>query len=447
MEARLRDVTQIEGLLRFLDHCDAADVRSFAATLCKEDVPLEWRQKVDETDAWTRRLRGAAARTEGLISTYAEEGSRGERRVIDTLRYMARLFESPVLTPGLRRQRRLLDERWPAARNWKPGEPTYRELQRFASAVVGCDDRTMEDLIEWLRPFVETFRREYTRRGFVSFQGLLVRAARILRDHPDVRDQLKRRFRLVLVDEFQDTDPLQGEILLFLAERADRCETDSRRVEIEPGKLVITWKEYVGGLQFRGAIKEVLRLSLVTLLMALLATTLGSLFAIPLSFLAARNIMGNGPIGRAVYSFTRTVFNLWRSIEPMILVVICAAWVGIGPFAGVIALGLNNIPNLGKLFSETIEEIDTGPDKISQPALFRIFDEVHCCGNTHGKCEKKCTSYQIDRSDNRGEDTTLSPQIPWRLGEELPAQGTAPVDDDLIQNDPENKKNDEYRQC
>jgi phosphonate transport system permease protein len=95
--------------------------------------------------------------------------------------------------------------------------------------------------------------------------------------------------------------------------------------------------------------------------MALLATTVGAFFAIPLSFLAARNIMGDRPVGRAAYFTTRTIFNLWRSVEPMILVVICAAWVGIGPFAGVLALAINNIPNLAKLFSETIEEIDTGP--------------------------------------------------------------------------------------
>jgi len=40
---------------------------------------------------------------------------------------------------------------------------------------------------------------------------------------------------------------------------------------------------------------------------------------------------------------------------------IASAWVGIGPFAGVLALAANNIPNLGKLFSESIEEIDPGP--------------------------------------------------------------------------------------
>jgi phosphonate transport system permease protein len=138
-------------------------------------------------------------------------------------------------------------------------------------------------------------------------------------------------------------------------------EVDEAADRPDPGGVVINWKEYSGGPQLSDAFKEVVHLSLVTLLMALVATTLGSFFAIPLSFLAARNIMGDGPIGRAVYFASRTIFNLWRAVEPMILVVICAAWVGIGPFAGVLALGINNIPNLAKLFSETIEEIDTGP--------------------------------------------------------------------------------------
>ncbi len=138
-------------------------------------------------------------------------------------------------------------------------------------------------------------------------------------------------------------------------------EVDPESDRPEPGQVVIAWKEYTGGPQLSEAFKTVVNLSLVTLLMALVATTLGSLFAIPLSFLAARNIMGGHPVGRAVYFITRTIFNLWRAVEPMILVVICAAWVGIGPFAGVLALAINNVPNLGKLFSETIEEIDTGP--------------------------------------------------------------------------------------
>jgi phosphonate transport system permease protein len=138
-----------------------------------------------------------------------------------------------------------------------------------------------------------------------------------------------------------------------------QVEADGDRPK--PGQVAITWKEVVGGPQLSEAFKTVVHLSIVTLLMALIATTLGSVLAIPLSFLAARNIVGRGPVGSAVYAVLRTVFNLWRSVEPMILALICSAWVGPGPFAGVLALAINNIPNLGKLFSETIEEIDTGP--------------------------------------------------------------------------------------
>ncbi len=131
--------------------------------------------------------------------------------------------------------------------------------------------------------------------------------------------------------------------------------------QTEPGRVEITYEEIVGGWQVTETVRTVIRLSIVTLLMALLATTIGALFAIPLSFLAARNIMGDSPIGRTTYYGLRTAFNIARSIEPLILVLVAATWVGAGPFAGVLALALNNIPNLGKLFSESIEEIDPGP--------------------------------------------------------------------------------------
>lgn len=131
-------------------------------------------------------------------------------------------------------------------------------------------------------------------------------------------------------------------------------------IEGQPG-VSIVWQETAGNLRLSESFFTVVDLSIVTLLMALMATTLGSIFAIPLSFFAARNITGYGPIGSAVYYLFRTLFNVTRSVEPLILVLVAAAWVGAGPFAGMLALALNNIPNLGKLFSETIEEIDPGP--------------------------------------------------------------------------------------
>jgi phosphonate transport system permease protein len=136
--------------------------------------------------------------------------------------------------------------------------------------------------------------------------------------------------------------------------------SEENQMEV-PGAVVITWEEVAGSLRFSESFHTVVDLSIETLLMALLATTFGSLFAIPLSFFAARNIMGGSPLGRTAYYLFRTLFNITRSIEPLILVLIAGVWVGLGPFAGMLALTLNNIPNLGKLFSESIEEIDTGP--------------------------------------------------------------------------------------
>ena len=67
------------------------------------------------------------------------------------------------------------------------------------------------------------------------------------------------------------------------------------------------------------------------------------------------------PSGMIVYNITRTILNILRAIEPLIMVVAFAVWVGIGPFAGVMALALHTIASLGKLYSEQVENILVGP--------------------------------------------------------------------------------------
>jgi phosphonate ABC transporter permease subunit PhnE len=67
------------------------------------------------------------------------------------------------------------------------------------------------------------------------------------------------------------------------------------------------------------------------------------------------------PTGMATYAVTRTILNVLRAIEPVIIGFVLVIWVGIGPFAGVLALMLHSIADLGKLFSEQVENIDEGP--------------------------------------------------------------------------------------
>lgn len=67
------------------------------------------------------------------------------------------------------------------------------------------------------------------------------------------------------------------------------------------------------------------------------------------------------PLGLSVYYVTRTILNATRSVEPLIMVIVFVVWVGIGPFAGALALGLHTVAALAKLFSEQVESILPGP--------------------------------------------------------------------------------------
>ncbi len=67
------------------------------------------------------------------------------------------------------------------------------------------------------------------------------------------------------------------------------------------------------------------------------------------------------PIGISTYTATRGALNLTRSIEPLMMGFVFVVWVGLGPFAGILALMLHSVADLGKLFSEQVENIDDGP--------------------------------------------------------------------------------------
>ncbi|MBI3152159.1 MAG: ABC transporter permease subunit [Chloroflexi bacterium] len=67
------------------------------------------------------------------------------------------------------------------------------------------------------------------------------------------------------------------------------------------------------------------------------------------------------PIGLVIYTVTRTILNTLRSVEALVMAIVFVIAVGIGPFAGVMALGLHTIVSLAKLYSEQVESIQAGP--------------------------------------------------------------------------------------
>jgi len=117
----------------------------------------------------------------------------------------------------------------------------------------------------------------------------------------------------------------------------------------------------VGNLKPSDALRHNIEKMVETIVLGMMATIFGIIFAIPVSFMAARNLMSGSSVTMALYFITRTILNIIRSIEPLIWAILAITVVGLGPFAGIIALTVHSIAALGKLYSESIESIDPGP--------------------------------------------------------------------------------------
>jgi ATP-dependent helicase/nuclease subunit A len=103
-----------------------------------------------------------------------------------------------------------------------------------------------------LAPLIDDYERLKARAGVLDFLDLLRRARDLVRDDRTVRAGLQARYTHLFVDEFQDTDPLQAELLLLLA-ADDAAETDWRRARPVTGKLFLVGDPKQSIYRFRRA--------------------------------------------------------------------------------------------------------------------------------------------------------------------------------------------------
>lgn len=103
-----------------------------------------------------------------------------------------------------------------------------------------------------LQPVLAAYEAEKARAGKLDFVDLLVKTRDLVRDHGAVRAELQRRFRHLFIDEFQDTDPLQSELVLLLA--ADDASVDrAAAARCAPGKLFVVGDPKQSIYRFRRA--------------------------------------------------------------------------------------------------------------------------------------------------------------------------------------------------
>ena len=135
-------------------------------------------------------------------------------------------------------------------------DQVWRPWRRLAERLDDFVDAANADLAALLRDelagAVERYEETKSSLGKLDFHDLLIKARDLLRSDGAVRTHLQRRYTHLFVDEFQDTDPLQAEILLLLA--ADNPEQDDwRKVRPAAGKLFVVGDPKQSIYRFRRA--------------------------------------------------------------------------------------------------------------------------------------------------------------------------------------------------
>jgi ATP-dependent helicase/nuclease subunit A len=110
-------------------------------------------------------------------------------------------------------------------------------------------------LITFVKPALDDYQERRYATGKLNFQDLLMEAAKLVRDNEDVRRYFAGRYRRLLVDEFQDTDPIQAELMFLLTGvSADGgIEKDWRRLVPRPGSLFVVGDPKQSIYRFRRA--------------------------------------------------------------------------------------------------------------------------------------------------------------------------------------------------
>ncbi len=238
-----------------------ADWRDFRAPWRREAFQREAAidAVIERVHALAGLLRSCASPADGL---YADTWL--ARRISDDVRVSEPLAprDHDGLEAGLvelARSRQFRRPRKGYERNYRGGVTRDEVLEAHARLGEELDDfarRADADLAALLQrelfATVDAYEALKIRGGCLDFLDLLLRTRNLVRDRPDVREELQRRFTHIFVDEFQDTDPLQAEILLLLA-AADPAMARWREVTPAPGKLFVVGDPKQSIYRFRRA--------------------------------------------------------------------------------------------------------------------------------------------------------------------------------------------------
>ncbi len=128
-----------------------------------------------------------------------------------------------------------------------------RELVQFAVKMNPERQAVFRQAYALVKDVAAQIRADFEREGVLSFDDLIVKTRQLVQSNINVRNALKEKLDVFFIDEFQDTDPVQGELLLFLAEEKSSCASRWQEVKLQPGKLIVVGDPKQSIYRFRGA--------------------------------------------------------------------------------------------------------------------------------------------------------------------------------------------------
>jgi ATP-dependent exoDNAse (exonuclease V) beta subunit len=150
-----------------------------------------------------------------------------------------------------------------AKTNWNPASALDQVRMLFAqieeahsTARVAQSHNLSVGLVGWLDGYLRAYQEKKQECSSLDFLDLLLLTRDLLKNNLEVRRSFQRRFHSLLVDECQDTDPLQAEIIFFLAEREPRAR-EWTAVTLLPGKLFLVGDPQQSIYRFRRADLEI----------------------------------------------------------------------------------------------------------------------------------------------------------------------------------------------
>ena len=132
----------------------------------------------------------------------------------------------------------------------------YAQAKALCALAAQVEPQIQERILKiyaLLEDFVQEIRARYAAEGILSFDDLIVKTRDLLKNNIHVRKCVQDTYDIFFIDEFQDTDPVQGELLLLLAEKPGTTALSWEQVVLQPGKLFVVGDPKQSIYRFRGA--------------------------------------------------------------------------------------------------------------------------------------------------------------------------------------------------